>query len=534
MTLPDDGERRTVTDSLESPLTEKSSVGEEFRLHPWSILLNLRGELKGLIVPAIFVLIAGRKSERGFFVQLTGFLIIGFVGAIWRYLSQRMRFDETEFVIKTGIIKRNERRIPYSRIQSVDSTRNAIQQLLGVAEIVIHTAGSAEPEAKLTVLKASAVADFRRRIFASAAVAPDAMATEGASSPVFAGENASAEAIRQREVVLRLSTRDLLLYGFIENRGMLLILGAIGVLFEYGPIEKLLDDTVKAEFDGQGPLRAFFTGLFSPEGLTPQLLLYAAAALALLLLFVRLMSVVWAVVRLHDFTVFRDGAELRVEYGLATRVAGTIPLARVQTVSTDAGIVHRLFDCVTLDVTVAQGGNLEKGGLREPLAPILPRSRVGALIRELMPDLAVDAAAWEPLHERAHVRLFRSGIVSALLLTALLFPVLRLWAGIVFALALLWKGMTSKRVAHSINWTLSEQLFAVRHGWIGRHELVARMQKMQVLALRRTYFDRRTAMAGIRAHTAGGVAQISYLPVQVAERVLRQLSVQAARTKFRL
>jgi len=502
------------------------SVGKEFRLHPWSILLNLRGELRALVFPAIAVMVAGRKSERGFFPQLVVFLVIGLIGAIARYVSQRMRFDETEFVIKSGIIRRNERRIPYARIQSVDSTRNALQQMLGVAEIVIRTAGSAEPEAKLTVLPVSAVADFRQRIF-------------GASSRIAATEAATpllepAATTVPREAVLRLSTRDLLLYGFIENRGMLLILGAVGLLFQYGPLEQMLNNAVSAEFGGQGPLRGLLDGLFSQEGLAPPVVLYAAAAIVLLLLFVRLMSVVWATVRLHNFTIFREGDELRVEYGLFTRVAGTIPLARVQTITTKSGLVHRIFNCVTLDVTVAQGGRVEKGGLREPLAPIVSKHRVVTLVQELWPDLDVTAAEWQPLHERAHVRLLRRGVLSVVLLSSLLVPALRVWTILVVAAAILWKVLTAKRVADSINWTVSDCLFAVRSGWIARQEIVARVQKMQVLAFSQTLFDRRTGMAGISAHTAGGVAAVSYLPTDVARGLLRQLSEQAARTRFRL
>ncbi|MBC8088658.1 MAG: PH domain-containing protein [Phycisphaerae bacterium] len=506
-------------------------AGDEFRLHPWSILLNLRSELRALIFPAIAVLLAGRKSERGFFAQLVVILIIGLVRATWRYFSQRMRFDPTEFVIKSGIIRRNERRIPYARIQSVDSTRNAIQQMLGVAEIVIHTAGSAEPEAKLTVLSVNSVADFRQRIFASS---PIRHADTLVATDALLDQPGAVATTARRDQVLRLSTRDLLLYGFIENRGMLLILGAIGVLFQYGPLEKMFNDALSAEFGGQGPLRGYVTGLLSQHGLAPELVLYAVVAVVLMLLFVRLLSVIWAVVRLHNFTVMRTGDALRVEYGLFTRVNGTIPLTRVQTVSTKAGVIHRMFDCVTLDVTVAQGSNLEKGGLREPLAPILPRTRVAPLVAELWPDLGVEGADWQPLHERAHIRLLRSGVSGALILGVVLFPALRVWTVLVFGAAVVWKLLTVKRVADSIRWTVSDRVFAVRSGWIAKQEIVARVQKMQVLAFSQTLFDRRNGMAGIAAHTAGGVAAVSYLPVDVARGLLSDLSAKAARTKFRL
>ena len=188
-----------MTDAKSVTPTGRASAGNEFRLHPLSVLFNLRGELRSLMFPAIAVLIAGRKLERGYLAQLVGLLVIALIGATARYFSQRMRFDETEFVIKSGIFKRNERRIPYARIQSVDSTRNALQQALGVAEIVIRTAGSAEPEAKLTVLSVHAVADFRQRIFGAQSViaAPGALVVDSGVTV----------APTHREEVLRLSTR---------------------------------------------------------------------------------------------------------------------------------------------------------------------------------------------------------------------------------------------------------------------------------------------------------------------------------------
>jgi putative membrane protein len=56
-------------------------------------------------------------------------------------------------------------------------------------------------------------------------------------------------------------------------------------------------------------------------------------AVLVFLLFIRLLSTVWAVVRLYGFRLERTGDEVRTEYGLFTRMSATIPLRRIQTTS---------------------------------------------------------------------------------------------------------------------------------------------------------------------------------------------------------
>ncbi len=461
-------------------------------------------------------------------VQLVIVLVIALIGAVWRFYSFRMRYAEGELVIRTGIFRRNERHIPYSRIQSVDSRRNAFHQMFGVVDVVIQTAGGDEPEAKLSVLPASAIDEIRARVFGSRAAAERRTDTAPETNILDSASDS-------RETLLRLSTRELLLYGFIENRGMILVLAAVGVMFEVGPYEGMIDNAVNAEFGEQGPLRGFVTGLFTGAGLPMWMVLYAAIILGAILLLARMLSVVWAAIRLHDFTVSRVGNDLRVEYGLFTRVAGTVPMDRITTVSVRAGLAHRLFARATLNVTVARGGPFAKGGgVREPLIPILRESRVNDMLRELWPDLDLEDAVWKPLHPRAHVRFLRVGIVGAALISVILSPALRLWAFAVFALLTIWQLLTVKKLADSINWTLSGKVFAARRGWLTRYKTLAWLNKVQVVALSETFFDRRNEMARVSASTSGGAASVSYISRDAAVEAFARLTAIAARTKFRL
>ena len=77
--------------------------------------------------------------------------------SIARYLSFRLRYEENELVIRSGLIFRNERHIPYSRIQNVDAIQNLFHRLIGVVEVRVETGGGKEEEARLSVLPLSAL-----------------------------------------------------------------------------------------------------------------------------------------------------------------------------------------------------------------------------------------------------------------------------------------------------------------------------------------------------------------------------------------
>ncbi len=51
------------------------------------------------------------------------------------------------------------------------------------------------------------------------------------------------------------------------------------------------------------------------------------------LVLVRIISMIWALVRLYDFRLTRVGEDLRSEYGLFTKVAATVPIRRVQAIT---------------------------------------------------------------------------------------------------------------------------------------------------------------------------------------------------------
>ena len=85
--------------------------------------------------------------------------------AVARYFSFRLRYEGTELVIRSGIFFRNERHVPYARIQNLDAVRNVAHRLLGVTEVRVETGGGQAPEATISVLHETVFEEMRRRIF---------------------------------------------------------------------------------------------------------------------------------------------------------------------------------------------------------------------------------------------------------------------------------------------------------------------------------------------------------------------------------
>ena len=147
----------------------------EQRLHPISILFAFAGSLKAFAVPGLLVLVAGRSSSGGadggfgglpanWEVWMMLILIPAALMAVARHVSFRVRYESTDLVIRSGLVFRNVRHIPYSRIQNLEAVRNVFHRAFGVVEVRVENASGKETEATISVLPLAAFEEMRRRV----------------------------------------------------------------------------------------------------------------------------------------------------------------------------------------------------------------------------------------------------------------------------------------------------------------------------------------------------------------------------------
>ena len=138
------------------------------------------------------------------------------IRALWHQWTFRYGFGARGLVIREGLIFRNVRQIEYQRIENIDTERGLLHRLLNVAQVRVQTSTGGKPEALISVLDLGAVQEMRQRVFAD--TRPTAEAAKAPEEPRL----------------LHLPPMELVRYGLIDNRGMILVAAGAGLLQQAG------------------------------------------------------------------------------------------------------------------------------------------------------------------------------------------------------------------------------------------------------------------------------------------------------------
>jgi putative membrane protein len=483
----------------------------ERRLHPMSWLFVLLQQLKQFIVPLAVLLFFGR-GDRNELWPLIGVAVL-VVTSLWQYFTYRYGVAGDHLVVRSGLLERSLRVIPFARIHNVALQQSMLHRLFGVAEVRLESAGGAKPEAQMRVLKLD-----------------DALALEalvrrrGASAPADAAVDEPAA-----DTLLTLPPGEVLRLGLVSNRGMIVIGAAFAGSAQFSP--KLIPNL----FEAVG-MRMF--GYAGEHGFGP--VEYAAAGLAVVALLVgalRLLSMLLALLQYYGFTLSEQGRRLTVERGLLARWRTSASRRRIQAWTLREGVLHRLLRrrSLEVDTAVAEDGQQQRA-LRE-LAPIATPVECDALIEHLLPRAAWSQLAWLPLSPSSAWRLFLPSVPFVLAVTVVLWVKFGAW-GLLALLWLPWSAFKAHRRAQRAAYAVGDEVIAVREGWWTRHWRFAELDKLQALQLSRSPVDRRCGTATLWLDTSGAGAlapplRVRFLPEVEAQALYARLSHTLAKRPLR-
>jgi putative membrane protein len=337
--------------------------------------------------------------------------------------------------------------------------------------------------------------------------------------------------------LLRLDLKELLLCGFIENRGAVLIAASAGVIWELGIFDRIFSVVLGPVSVGRGVFRNLFRGVLPSITLSWAGIALALAAIAGVIVLIRLFSMAWAAVRLYGFTLSIVDEDVRTRFGLLTRVAMTIPLRRVQTLTVRESPLHRYFERVAVKVDTAGGrvGEQNQHQEREYVAPILQRAALDGFSREII-GVTFAGVEWRAPHPRAFRREVKGWLVPVVVLAAVLGFYFR-WSAIpVVAVTTAWAIIGARQTVKHLGWATTDDAVMFRSGWLWRRLVVVRFAKIQAVTRHESPFDRRAHMARIHVDTAGAaegsVINIPYVARDEAEGLYTQLARAAAERQF--
>jgi putative membrane protein len=330
--------------------------GDWARLHPLSPIVHSGRAAAGLGSVAVLNGVAQHRSPWDGLIAVGIAAIAGFV--YWRVTKWRLYGGELQ--IDTGLIRRQQVRVPVTRIQGIDLVRPLLARALGMSELKLVLAGHDTGRAKLAYLGEERAVAVRAQLLALAH-GLDEQTPEPAEHPILAVRGS-------RIVVANLLSRA---------TAVALISLAAGITVAF----------------------------FQPAAVAPFIAIIAAGFLAV----GRQISAEW------EFHLAEAPDGLRLRSGLLQTRAETVPHGRVQAIRWVEPLLWRPFGWVRLEFDVARRRNAERGedqsgatskallpaGSRDEARWLLSRIMPGALA-ELPPSAGVPGRArWRiPLKRR--------------------------------------------------------------------------------------------------------------------------------------
>jgi hypothetical protein len=129
----------------------------------WAIESLITAVLAGVMVAAITfvffqprVLLAGGVASAVF--------LLGFGHSVLRYRVWRYEVREDELYLERGVFTRVRTVVPFVRIQHVDTSREPLERLTGLASLVVYTAGSRGADVEIPGLPPLVAGDLQRRL----------------------------------------------------------------------------------------------------------------------------------------------------------------------------------------------------------------------------------------------------------------------------------------------------------------------------------------------------------------------------------
>lgn len=509
--------------SSHTAATELQTLRQWQRVSPIALLYFCLRLIKAVfgnmayLAPTLLVFYQGIKRHPGYFalaLLAVGALLL--VIALLRYLAFRFRVTGDTVEIRSGVLRKKQLNLPFSRIQNVRLQQPLYYRPTGHLCLQLDTAGSNQQEAQLAALPRALATELQQAIYAVQQQNPQQ--TADPEQPV---QPETVKTTSDERLLCQRSVGDLVLYGISNNRVML----ALGLAAPfYNQLTSLLGDLFKR-------LGLDISHWFNPEQQSWFWLGLAVLALTMLImLLITLFSIAASVLSYYQFTLVRSEDRYIRRSGLLTRHEISMKPSRLQWIRLQQDWLDKVFGRCNLRYEQVQApmsnaqGHAEHGKI---MVPALYPSEAQQLLSEAYPDQQLPEINFRPVNWRFVLPSLLLFWLPALgisqwalrpddaLLANLLLP---LFALLLALLLLRW---------HRFGYATDEHYLYLRRGVIGVDYFCVPLYKLQQVARQQHWLMRRARLRHLQLVFASGSLTIPYMPAEDAEQIANDALYQA-------
>ena len=494
---------------------------EAIRLHPSSPLFIFFEAVKKLIVPLVASYYLGGTHYSGEWV-FYGIAALASVGTIAQYWFYHYWLEADRIVVKSGILFKSLRQVPYERIQNVNIEKNPLHHFFKVATLQIESASGSKPEAIIRVINGQQVADIQKAIKQSGVQLNSTSEIEDTGSNQVETEDS---ALANKKPLLKLSVGDVTRYGSIHWQALVPLAAIFGFAMQN---EKL-----------QSQFANFLLGLVmqvkTMTMIESKVINYMVFGV-ISLLAVWLISILMAHLKFHGFTLREDNKKLHAEMGLLTRITANIPIKRIQLLRIKTSFLHRLIKRHSISMETAGGVTEQTGIVMRWIAPVIAPEKVSKLIQTIEPHISLEQLQWQNISSRAWVRLLKKITAFFTVLIAILALALSKYAALGLLSFPLWLWY-AKAWAKKAQFAHNDNLIAFRSGLLFHTISVVKINKVQTIHLSESPFDRRNNHGQLWVDTAGSNITLHHIKIPYLEKATlielhKKLNQQVSQSQF--
>lgn len=448
------------------------------------------------------------QDFRQFLFSYGAFILLAILlaSAFLSYWFFQFTFDSKKIVLHTGFLNKKKLTLNFERVQEVNLEQVVYFRPFGLWTLGLESAGSKEKEIDIPGLKQS-LAEEIKALYLEQKKDTASTVTESSENEAAFDQNASASA---KNAFLRLKLPELIRFGLMHNT--LIYLAAIA-----GPLV--------------GQSEAFRISIFNwveSSSLVQWLLEYAShqsPIIAIVLftfvivsaiLFFYGISVILAIVKFWNYTLYTSPERYQFDAGLLKRVSKGFKLHKLQGIHVKQGIVARILKRHTLEILQTNehgtGQNIQSSGF---IVPVLSNEK----LKELLDDLGVQEGEWQ--YTQAIQILWGTLIFGTIFSVFAAAPSIYFEWNTPAIVALIYGTMA---LIHYRSWSntrfyVSKDWIAVRKGFIGHSISYVPLIKLQKIQLGAGPFLRMHNAARLHLWSGARVVTLGFVPRTILEPI---------------
>ncbi len=441
------------------------------------------------------------------YVGLAFILLFLLARAYLIYKNFQFKIEGDHFILKQGILKKTNTSIPFHRIQNINFKQNIVQQIIGVFEVSIETAGSKDTEIAIKALSLPKAEALKEIV---------------SINPVF-GKEITLDS--DKKPFVRISIKELFKVSLTENhlQNLFLFLAIIAGFFQQ--IEQIINSLGSTE-----SLDGFI--IDSTDALSASF--FFVAILSVFLILIALMSSFVKIFLIHfNLTALLKDDSFEINQGLLTKKSIILKKQKVQNITVSTNPLKRLIGIsfITFKQAVSGKVNVKKNklirivGCSNDQVKIIKTSLFDANQVEISEKIYPDT------YYKKRIFIFSfSFIIVLYLVLYLIFEHIEILYSIivVFPLIIL---LILKKVKKRF-YRITDAMLIVGNGLLETHVTYLEIFKVQNIKMKQTIFQRRSKVADIVLQTASGKITIPCIHLDEAIKIYNHTLYKVETSQF--